>query len=235
MAHEGQVVQHKCFCSRILFLSSVPLVPGGEVGLRASLWAMKTNSTATWQTAGMSFLRAKGFQTRRGALWSLSKIDTGDTELLMPNLTWLQEEGVRFHEVTKSVGKAFWRHFDCSPPFQEWSTWEHIWIWRIWSWWKAQWQGAQTVLVGSCLYPPVLTLPKERLALQKGSLSLSGNLSVDSTLQKLGHLFTCLSTQVTGCRVKPANRAQEMVILGLQQVLLLQLWPCTVAGDAVLG
>lgn len=127
MAHKGQVVRHKHkrFCSRILFLSRVPLVPGGELGLRASLWATKTNSTATWQTAGMPFLHTKGFQTRRGGLPSLSKIDTGDTELLMPNLTWLQEEGVRFHEVTKSTGEAFWRHFDCSPPFQEWSTWEH--------------------------------------------------------------------------------------------------------------
>lgn len=88
---------------------------------------------------------------------------------------------------------------------------------------KRQWQGAQTVLVGICFYPPVLTRPKERLALQKGSLSLSGNLSIDSTLQKLGHLFTCLSMQVTGCRVKPANVAQGMGVLGLEQVLLLQL------------
>lgn len=88
---------------------------------------------------------------------------------------------------------------------------------------KRQWQGAQTVLVGICFYPSVLTRPKKRLALQKGSLSLSGNLSIDSTLQKLGHLFTCLSMQVTGCRVKPANVAQEMGVLGLEQVLLLQL------------
>lgn len=79
------------------------------------------------------------------------------------------------------------------------------------------------MLVGIFFYPPVLTCLKERLALQKGSLSLSGNLSTDSTLQKLGHLFTCLNMQVTGCRVKPANIAQGMVILGLEQVLLLQL------------
>lgn len=89
MAHEEQVVRHKhkCFCSRVLVLSSVPLVRGDEVGLRASLWAMKTNSTATMQTAGMPFLHTKGFQTRRGGLPSLSKIDTADTEFLMPNLT----------------------------------------------------------------------------------------------------------------------------------------------------
>lgn len=80
-----------------------------------------------------------------------------------------------------------------------------------------------TVLVGVCFYPPVLTLPKERLALQKGSLFLSGNLSIDSTLQKLGHLFTCLSMQVAWCRVKPAKRAPGMVILGLEQLLLFQL------------
>lgn len=86
-----------------------------------------------------------------------------------------------------------------------------------------RWQGTQTVLVGICFYPPVLTLPEERLAFQKGSLSFSGDLSIDSTLQKLGHLFTCLSTQVTGCRAKPAHRAQGMVILGLEQALLLQL------------
>lgn len=50
---------------------------------------------------------------------------------------------------------------------------------------------------------------------------------MDSTLQKLGHLFTCLGTHlkalVTGCRVIPANVAtvpQGLVILGLEQVLL---------------
>lgn len=87
---------------------------------------------------------------------------------------------------------------------------------------ELRWQGTQTVLVGICFYPPVLTLPKERLALQKGSLPSLG-ISIDSTLQKLGHLFTCLSMQVTRCRAKAANRAQGMVILGLEQVLLLQL------------
>lgn len=98
----------------------------------------------------------------------------------------------------------------------------HI-IWGDLELMKRQWQGAQTVLVGIYFYPSVLTRPKERLALQKGSLSLSGNLSIDSTLQKLGHLFTCLSRQVTGCRVKPANVAQGMSVLGLEQVLLLQI------------
>lgn len=59
------------------------------MGLRASLWAGKINSTATWQTVGVPFLHvlAKGFQTRREGLLPLSKNYTSDTELLMPNLT----------------------------------------------------------------------------------------------------------------------------------------------------
>lgn len=86
------------------------------------------------------------------------------------------------------------------------------------------------MLAGVCFYPPVLTCPKERMVFQKCSRSLLGNLSVDSTLQKLGHLSTCLSMHlkalVTGCRVTPANIAtvpQGMVILGLEQVVLQQL------------
>lgn len=83
------------------------------------------------------------------------------------------------------------------------------------------------MLAGICSYPHVLTCPEERLDFQKCSVSLLGNLSMDSTLQKLGHLFTCLGTHlkalVTGCRVIPANVAtvpQGLVILGLEQVLL---------------
>jgi len=73
---------------------------------------------------------------------------------------------------------------------------------------------------------PVLTCLKERLAFRKCLLSLLGNPSVDSTLQKLGRLSVCLSVHLkalgTGCRVIPANVAtvpQGMALLGLEQVL----------------
>lgn len=177
----------------------------------------------------------KGLPNQECRFAGFLKIDTSDTEslwVLMLNMTWVQEEGVRFHEVQRQAWEI---PFDYSPSFQEWSSWEHSSFWEIWSWWKPWWQGAQTSAF-------TLMFPKEGVAFQKCLLCLLGNLSIDSTLQKLGHLFICLSihlkTLVTRCKVISANVATVLwgiVILGLEQVLLWQLWPCIEAAGCCGG